>query len=225
MFTATMPSLLSDGLLPQPPSFQKKKHYEIHKVLGEGTFGKVMVRATTVHTLLALLTQRVVQRATWHVPPDEILVAQYGAAAAVTPQSLPSPTLSLHSNNSFTSGYSTTSNGTAPGSPLASPTYGGFSPTAHSDRPKSKRKSTASSIKSSYLSAMGHSSAGNGMTVDVALKVIPKKKVKGNESSVWSEMEVLKGLNHPNVVSRRMILSRSCMQQACANRHHDVTSI
>jgi calcium/calmodulin-dependent protein kinase I len=30
--------------------------------------------------------------------------------------------------------------------------------------------------------------------------VIPKKKVKGNESSVWSEMEVLKGLNHPNIV-------------------------
>ena len=41
------------------------------------------------------------------------------------------------------------------------------------------------------------------MTVDVALKVIPKKKVKGNESSVWSEMEVLKGLSHPNVVSPR----------------------
>ena len=39
------------------------------------------------------------------------------------------------------------------------------------------------------------------MTVEVALKVIPKKKVKGNESSVWSEMEVLKGLSHPNVVS------------------------
>ena len=39
------------------------------------------------------------------------------------------------------------------------------------------------------------------MTLDVALKVIPKKKVKGNESSVWSEMEVLKGLSHPNVVS------------------------
>lgn len=39
------------------------------------------------------------------------------------------------------------------------------------------------------------------MTVDVALKVIPKKKVKGNESSVWSEMEVLRGLNHPNIVS------------------------
>ena len=27
---------------------------------------------------------------------------------------------------------------------------------------------------------------------DVALKIIPKKKVKGNEASVWGEMEVLK---------------------------------
>ncbi len=34
---------LSESLLPQPPSFQKKKAYEIHKVLGVGTFGKVMV--------------------------------------------------------------------------------------------------------------------------------------------------------------------------------------
>ena len=34
----------------------------------------------------------------------------------------------------------------------------------------------------------------------MALKVIPKKKVKGNEEAVWGEMEVLKGLNHPNIV-------------------------
>lgn len=38
------------------------------------------------------------------------------------------------------------------------------------------------------------------VTKDVALKMIPKKKVKGNEASVWGEMEVLKGLDHPNVV-------------------------
>lgn len=38
------------------------------------------------------------------------------------------------------------------------------------------------------------------MTKDVALKIIPKKKVKGNEEAVWSEMDVLKGLNHPNIV-------------------------
>ncbi|KAL1746139.1 kinase-like domain-containing protein [Schizophyllum fasciatum] len=34
----------------------------------------------------------------------------------------------------------------------------------------------------------------------VALKIIPKKKVKGNEASVWGEMDVLKGLDHPNIV-------------------------
>ena len=38
------------------------------------------------------------------------------------------------------------------------------------------------------------------MDKEVALKMIPKKKVKGNEASVWSEMEVLKGLDHPNIV-------------------------
>ncbi|TFY74540.1 hypothetical protein EWM64_g9471, partial [Hericium alpestre] len=40
----------------------------------------------------------------------------------------------------------------------------------------------------------------SGITREVALKVIPKKKVKGNEASVWGEMEVLKGLDHPNIV-------------------------
>lgn len=35
---------------------------------------------------------------------------------------------------------------------------------------------------------------------DVALKVIPKKKVKGNEDAVWGEMDVLRGLDHPNIV-------------------------
>ena len=42
-----------------------------------------------------------------------------------------------------------------------------------------------------------------GITKDVALKLIPKKKVKGNEESVWGEMEVLKGLDHPNIASRK----------------------
>ena len=41
--------------------------------------------------------------------------------------------------------------------------------------------------------------------MEVALKVIPKKKVKGNESSVWGEMEVLRGLDHPNIVSASSI--------------------
>lgn len=43
------------------------------------------------------------------------------------------------------------------------------------------------------------------ITKEVALKVIPKKKVKGNEEAVWGEMEVLRGLNHPNIV--RLLLS------------------
>ena len=34
----------------------------------------------------------------------------------------------------------------------------------------------------------------------MALKIIPKKKVKGNEAAVWGEMEVLKGLDHENIV-------------------------
>ncbi|KAM6491183.1 hypothetical protein JOM56_013422 [Amanita muscaria] len=38
---------LAEALLPQPPSFNKKKHYDVHQVLGTGTFGK---------------------GATWHVP-------------------------------------------------------------------------------------------------------------------------------------------------------------
>ena len=42
--------------------------------------------------------------------------------------------------------------------------------------------------------------AGDGRTLDIALKVIPKRKVKGNEASVWAEMDVLKGLDHPNIV-------------------------
>ncbi|KAJ6629385.1 kinase-like domain-containing protein [Mycena sp. CBHHK59/15] len=85
---------IKDVLLPQPASFYKKKHYEVHDVLGNGTFGKV------------------------------------------TRSRSPSP---------------------APAPP-------------------------------------------SGITKEVALKLIPKKKVKGNEASVWGEMEVLKGLDHPNIV-------------------------
>ena len=42
----------------------------------------------------------------------------------------------------------------------------------------------------------------SGITHEVALKIIAKKKVKGNEESVWGEMNVLKGLDHPNIVRR-----------------------
>ncbi|KAL1952328.1 hypothetical protein VTO73DRAFT_1477 [Trametes versicolor] len=130
---------ISEALLPQPPSFQKKKAYEIHKVLGEGTFGKVM-------------------RATWHVPPGQTPVALRGAAAAPSEtaappsESKPAPASRTNSSTSFSS--------------------------------KSKKEQHPE----------------DGLTVEVALKVIPKKKVKGNESSVWGEMEVLRGLDHPNIV-------------------------
>ncbi|KAI0961024.1 hypothetical protein AcV7_000242 [Taiwanofungus camphoratus] len=140
-----MPAIsLKESLLPQPPSFHKKKHYEMHKVLGTGSFGKVV-------------------RATWHVPPGQAIIAEKGAAATSTV--VPTP----------------------PHSSLIS------------------RASTASSGDSSFLSAWGHTNGRNGaasgeVTLDVALKVIPKKKVKGNESSVFAEMEVLKGLDHPNIV-------------------------
>ncbi|THH26794.1 hypothetical protein EUX98_g7393 [Antrodiella citrinella] len=113
---------LKESLLPQPPSFSKKKAYEIKDVLGKGTFGKVM-------------------RATWHIPPGHTLSAN------------PSQTSSAASSSS----------------------------------------SRASDAKSS-------TGSNAPATLDVALKVIPKKKVKGNESSVWGEMEVLKGLDHPNIV-------------------------
>ena len=74
------------------------------------------------------------------------------------------------------------------------------------------RSSSSSSLSPSHLSAFtksskhsSHSDNGEDFTVEVALKVIPKKKVKGNESSVWGEMEVLRGLDHPNIVSASSI--------------------
>ncbi|THH04574.1 hypothetical protein EW146_g10140, partial [Bondarzewia mesenterica] len=57
---------LTEKMLPQPSSFSKKKQYELHGVLGTGTFGKVV-------------------RATWHVPPEQMNVAFRGAAATLHP--------------------------------------------------------------------------------------------------------------------------------------------
>ncbi|TFK33753.1 kinase-like domain-containing protein [Crucibulum laeve] len=125
---------LKEAFLPQPPSFSKKKCYEVHEVLGTGTFGKVM-------------------KATWHVPVEQLDVAERGAAADNGPSSTLSPKSASSSRTS---------------SPLSSP---------------NSATSTAS-----------------GVTKEVALKIIPKKKVKGNEASVWGEMDVLKGLDHPNIV-------------------------
>ncbi|KAI0781838.1 kinase-like domain-containing protein [Abortiporus biennis] len=135
---------IADSLLPQPPSFSKKKSYEIQEVLGSGTFGKVM-------------------RATWHVPPGQIPVAHHGASADPSSSTTTSPVA------------------------LSSPPL--------SRKPSSKRSDTSSSLGSTSSKYKD-----NDVTIQVALKVIPKKKVKGNEASVWGEMEVLKGLDHPNIV-------------------------
>ncbi|KAI0761678.1 kinase-like domain-containing protein [Trametes elegans] len=143
-----MPSLsITESLLPQPPSFQKKKAYELHKILGEGTFGKVV-------------------RATWHVPPGQIPVALRGAAAAPHEVAVPP-------------------NGAKPPTPT---------------RTSSSASTGGSSHLSAFSSKSKHQHPASELTVEVALKVIPKKKVKGNESSVWGEMEVLRGLDHPNIV-------------------------
>ena len=39
------------------------------------------------------------------------------------------------------------------------------------------------------------------------MKVVLKKKVKETEANVWGEMEVLKGLDHPNIVSIELVYS------------------
>ncbi|KAH9167908.1 kinase-like domain-containing protein [Lactarius sanguifluus] len=131
-----MLSIVSQKVLPQPPSANKKKQYEMHNELGTGTFGRVV-------------------RATWHVPAEQVSIAERGAAGASASQNgNPSPT-----------------------SPSTKPSATGSSPTTR-----------------------GSGEPSLGVTHEVALKIIAKKKVKGNEASVWGEMEVLKGLDHPNIV-------------------------
>jgi hypothetical protein len=62
-------------------------------------------------------------------------------------------------------------------------------------------------------------SAGGGGTLDIALKVIPKRKVKGNEASVWAEMDVLKGLDHPNIVRPCLLpLTRPRLTHTCTGQ-------
>ncbi|KAF8217996.1 kinase-like domain-containing protein [Mycena galopus ATCC 62051] len=128
---------IKDALLPQPPSFHKKRNYEVHDVLGNGTFGKV------VH-------------ATWHVPLEQASLAEHGASLGPD------------------------------------------------DSAKLSRKSSSMSSKGSKMARSRSPSpspgAASGIKKEVALKLIPKKKVKGNEASVFAEMEVLKGLDHPNIV-------------------------
>ncbi|KAJ3992005.1 CAMK/CAMK1 protein kinase [Lentinula boryana] len=139
---------IKDAILPQPPSFVKKKNYEVHQVLGEGTFGKVV-------------------RATWHVPSEQITIAERGAIAGPEDPS------------SFTS----------PPKAKRTLTFGGSKPSSRSTSPAPSDPSSSAGTTTSYVVAK-----------EVALKLIPKKKVKGNEASVWGEMEVLKGLDHPNIV-------------------------
>jgi len=125
---------IKDALLPQPPSFYKKKNYEVHEVLGNGTFGKV------VH-------------AVWQVPLEQAALTEHGAALDVPEGSS-----------------------------------------------KLSRSTSKKSQKSRSRSPSPSPTAGSSLKKDVALKLIPKKKVKGNEASVFAEMEVLKGLDHPNIV-------------------------
>ncbi|KAG1781206.1 kinase-like domain-containing protein [Suillus placidus] len=138
---------LKEALLPQPPSFVKKQSYEIHEILGSGTFGKVM-------------------RATWEVPPDLADVSRQGAF----PTSPSSPTDHTPGRSSI---------------PLLHPHH-------------MKRSISRASNSSVPPSPGGHNHLA--VVKEVALKVIPKKKVKGNEAAVWSEMDVLKGLDHHNIV-------------------------
>lgn len=120
---------IKETILPQPPSFSRKKNYELHGVLGTGTFGKVL-------------------RATW--VPDRAEGVGLGR-----PNGRPHPFGSA----------STVPDSVEQGEGLLAP------PGVEGEK-----------------------------GIDVALKVIPKKRVKGNESAVWGEMEVLRGLDHPNIV-------------------------
>jgi len=130
------------SILPQPPSFKKKKSYVLHEELGAGTFGKVI-------------------RATWTKPID----------GTSTPQ--PSTPKSAKFGKSTASVKTTSS---------SSPDLA----------PSSKGLTNAGSVSAENVKP--------GESRKVALKVISKKKVKGNEDAVWSEMNVLKGLDHPNIV-------------------------
>ena len=39
---------LRESFRSQPPSFEKKKNYEYRRIVGKGTFGKVMVGTTII---------------------------------------------------------------------------------------------------------------------------------------------------------------------------------
>lgn len=147
---------VKESTLFQPPSFSRKRNYELQETLGLGSFGKV------VH-------------AKWHVPLDQLEIAEHGAAASSGPVYPPS---SIERHLSAEERQAIRSRSPSP------------SPPSPSRNPPNETVKAASTNAGSDVNA----------TKEVALKVIPKKKVKGNEASVWSEMEVLKGLDHPNIV-------------------------
>ena len=150
--------------MPQPPSANKKKNYEIQEVLGTGSFGKVMVTHVFSHLACQFFTDSVIQRATWHVERSQT------------------------------------------GSPSTSPAAS----------PSSKRPPVFPSRAGST------DSVSQDITREVALKAITKKRVRGNEESVWCEMRVLQGLDHPNIVRPPFFpffswcnLTRTCMRRHC----------
>lgn len=55
---------LKGTLLPNPPSYIKKKAYQLHEVLGTGTFGKVVVTYPTAIYLnrFLIFTIRILRR-------------------------------------------------------------------------------------------------------------------------------------------------------------------
>lgn len=76
---------------------------------------------------------------------------------------------------------------------------------AEVDQTNEKPKPTIASSKKTGHKPSSPDKVSSGIVKDVALKVIPKKKVKESEANVWGEMEVLKGLDHPNIVSIDLI--------------------
>lgn len=144
---------------------------------------------TQLLTFLFLLSQR----ATWHVPPSENDIAINGAPA--TSQVPPTPSTPTNHPRALT--------------PLAQ-AHPHLANQPHIPSPLASTPATPSLSRSPSPRPGTSSSANSGterITKDVALKVIPKKKVKGNEEAVWGEMEVLKGLNHPNIVRSYLQLS------------------
>ncbi|KAG8804366.1 hypothetical protein FRC17_005983, partial [Serendipita sp. 399] len=161
------------SFLPQPKSFVKKKHYGLHEELGSGTFGKV-IRATWTKPLVedgASTPTTITTMANLSPSSTSTSTSRCGSSA-----SLIAALGGKHTNKS--SGALSTNNNNVGGS---------SSSKSSNNNPGSMMGLAAQSVKP-------------GEKRDVALKVIPKKKVKGNESNVWGEMNVLKELDHPNIV-------------------------